>query len=143
MQMRIPAINVDAPMEYLEIIDGVMQQPTGDTHIAWYKETSRLGEVGNGIYAAHVNWYGNPEGIFFRLESLQKGDVIEIDGDNLETYLFDVQWMQNFPSDEEPPDEALGLTNEKAITLITCGGEWSSALSEYDHRTLVRAVLRE
>ena len=143
IQMRIPIIEVDAPMEYLEIIDGLMQQPTGDTHITWYKETSRLGEVGNGIYAAHVNWYGNPEGIFFRLESLQEGDVIEIDGDNQQTYLFEVQWMQDFPSDEEPPDEALGLTDEVAITLITCGGEWSSALSEYDHRTLVRAVLRE
>ena len=143
IQMRIPIINVDAPIEYLEIIDGLMQQPTGDTHITWYKETSRLAEVGNGIYAAHVNWYGNPEGIFFRLESLQEGDVIEIDGDDMQTYLYEVQWMQNFPSDEEPPDEALGLTDEAAITLITCGGEWSSALSEYDHRTLVRAVLRE
>ena len=143
MQMRIPVIEVDAPMEFLEIIDGAMQQPTGDTHITWYKESSRLGEVGNGIYAAHVNWWGNPEGIFFRLESLQEGDVVEIDGDNGETYLYQVKWMQNFPSNEEPPDEALGLTEEVAITLITCGGEWSSELSEYDHRTLVRAVLLE
>lgn len=90
-----------------------------------------------------MNWWDNPEGIFFRLESLQEGDVVEIDGDNGGTYLYQVQWMQNFPSNEEPPDEALGLTEGAAITLITCGGEWSSERSEYDHRTLVRAVLLE
>ncbi len=143
MHIRIPEIGVDAPIEYLEIIDGAMQPPSGATDVTWYKETSRLGEVGNGIYAGHLNYWGIPEGVFFRLESLQEGDIIELDGDDAETYLYQVQWMQNFPSDQEPPDEALGFTDEVAITLITCGGEWIADRAEYDHRTLVRAVLWE
>lgn len=143
MHIRIPSIEVDAPIEYLEIIDGQMQPPTGATDVTWYKETSRLGEVGNGLYAGHLNYWGIPEGVFFRLESLQEGDVIEMDGDDLQTYLYRVSWMENFPSDEEPPEEALGLTDEAAITFITCGGAWVSERAEYDHRTLVRAVLWE
>ncbi len=143
MHIRVPEIGVDAPIEYLEIIDGAMQPPTGATDVTWYKETSRLGEAGNGIYAGHLNYWGVPEGVFFRLESLQEGDIIELDGDDSQTYLYQVQWMQNFPSDEEPPDEALGFTDEVAITLITCGGEWIADRAEYDHRTLVRAVLWE
>ena len=40
--------------------------------------------------------------------------------------------------------ENLPLKNPgKPITVITCGGEWVSARAEYDHRTLVRAVLLE
>lgn len=143
MKIRIPEITVDAAIEYKEIIDGQMQAPSAELDVAWYKETSRLDEVGNGIYAGHLNWWGVPEAVFFRLESLQEGDIIELDGDDQMTYRYQVQWMQNFPSDEEPPEEALGFTEEKAITLITCGGEWVTSRSEYDHRTLVRAVLWE
>ncbi len=143
IQFRVPIIGVDAAVEYLEIIDGQMQPPSGAEDVTWYKETSRLGEVGNGIYAGHLNYWGIPEGVFFRLESLKEGDVIEIDGNDAKTYSYIVQWSENFPSDEEPPEDALGTTDEKAITLITCGGEWVSARAEYDHRTLVRAVLQE
>ncbi|MCO5218606.1 MAG: SpaA isopeptide-forming pilin-related protein [Thermomicrobiales bacterium] len=143
IRFRVPIIGVDAAVEYLEIIDGQMQPPTGAEDVTWYKETNRLGEVGNGIYAGHLNYWGIPEGVFFRLESLKEGDVIEIDGNDAMTYSYIVQWSQNFPSDEEPPEEALGTTNERAITVITCGGEWVSARAEYDHRTLVRAVQME
>ena len=143
IRFRVPIIGVDDAVEYLEIIDGQMQPPTGAEDVTWYKETSRLGEVGNGIYAGHLNYWGVPEGVFFRLESLKEGDVIEIDGNDAKTYSYIVQWSQNFPSDEEPPEEALGTTNERAITVITCGGEWVSARAEYDHRTLVRAVQME
>ena len=143
IHFRVPIIGVDAEVEYLEIIDGQMQPPTGAEKVTWYKETTRLGQIGNGIYAGHLNYWGIPEGVFFRLESLKEGDIIEIDGDDAITYIYEVQWSQNFPSDEEPPEEALGTTQEKAITVITCGGEWVSARAEYDHRTLVRAVLLE
>lgn len=51
-----------------------------------------------------------------------------------------MQWSENFPSDQEPPEEALGQTDEEAITLITCGGEWDVSRAEYDQRTLVRAI---
>lgn len=143
MHIRIPEIEVDAKIEYLEIIDGDMQPPSGATDVTWYKETSRLGEVGNGLFAGHLNFWDVPEGVFFRLESLQEGDVVELDGDDGQTYLYEVQWMQNFPINEDPPDEALGFTDEVAITLITCGGEWDAQAALYDHRTLVRAVMME
>ena len=72
---------------------------------------------------------------------LKEGDVVEITGnDEEETFRYIVQWADQFPSDEEPPEEALGQTPEQAITLITSGGEWVPDRAEYDHRTLVRAV---
>ncbi len=140
MQIRIPSIGVDYPIEYLEIIEGEMQQPTGADYITWYKETARLGEKGNGLYAGHLNWWNMPEGPFFLLDTLVEGDVVEIDGDDGETYRYIVQWEQAFPIDEEPPAEALGPTEDEVITMVTCGGQWDASVALYDHRTVVRAI---
>jgi hypothetical protein len=32
------------------------------------------------------------------------------------------------------------MTPYEAVTLITCGGEWDSSISEYDERTVARAT---
>jgi sortase (surface protein transpeptidase) len=139
--ITIEAIGVDANIEVLEIVGGEMQAPTGATDVAWYKESARLGEPGNILMAGHLNYWGVPEGVFFKLDVLKEGDVVEVTGDDEEeTFRYIVQWADQFPSDEEPPEEALGQTPEQAITLITCGGEWVADRAEYDHRTLVRAV---
>lgn len=138
--ITISAIGVNTNIEILEIIGGEMEQPTGAEDVAWYKETARLGEMGNVILAGHLNYWGVPEGVFFRLDLLQKDDLVEVEGDAGEIYRYRVEWTEPFPSDEEPPEEALGQTDEEVITLITCGGAWVVDRAEYDHRTLVRAV---
>jgi sortase (surface protein transpeptidase) len=140
VHIRIDEIDVDAEMEILETVGGVMQAPTGAEDVAWYKESARLGETGNILLAGHLNYWGVPEGVFFRLEALAEGDAVEIEGDDGETYRYIVEWAENFPSDEEPPEEALGHTSNQSLTLITCGGEWNIDMAEYDHRTVVRAV---
>jgi hypothetical protein len=141
VHMRIPGIGVDYPIEYMEILAGEMEQPSGADAIAWYKSTARLGEKGNGLYAGHLNWWGMPEGPFFLLETLVEGDAVELDGDDGETYRYIIQWTQDFPIDEEPPDEAVGPTvDEEVITMITCGGQWDASVSLYDHRTIARAI---
>lgn len=138
--ITIPVIEVDAGIEVLEIIGGAMQQPTNAEEVAWYKESARLGERGNVLLAGHLNFWGVPEGVFYLLRQLQEGDAVELEGDDGEVYRYIVQWSEDFPSDQEPPEEALGQTEEEAITLITCGGDWNIGRAEYDHRTVVRAV---
>ncbi|CAN5745850.1 hypothetical protein BH23CHL3_BH23CHL3_06970 [soil metagenome] len=140
MRVAIGEIEVDAEIEILETIGGEMQAPTGAVDVAWYKESARLGETGNILLAGHLNYWGVPEGVFFRLEALSEGDAVELEGDDGETYRYIVEWAENFPSDEEPPEETLGHTDNQSLTLITCGGEWSAEIAEYDHRTVVRAV---
>lgn len=81
----------DAAVETLEIIDGVMQQPTAPIHVAWYKETGRLGEPNNVVIAGHLNRWNVPEGVFFRLQDLQEGDRVEVTGDDGRVYVYEVQ----------------------------------------------------
>ncbi len=136
----IPIIEVDAPIEYLDLIEGEMEQPTGETNVAWYKPTARLGEVGNMLLAGHLNWWGVPEAVFFHLATLQPGDAIEVTGNDEMVYRYIVEWLEPFPAADPPPDEALGPTDDEALTLITCGGEWDVSEAEYNQRTVVRAV---
>ncbi len=137
----IDAIGVDHDVEILEVIDGVMQAPTGPDVASWYKETGRLGERNNTVIAGHLNYWGVPEGIFFSLHSLQAGDQVQIVGNDGRTYVYEVEWTRMESNLVPPAAEIVGATEEPSLTLITCGGSWNAAISEYDQRTVVRAVL--
>jgi sortase (surface protein transpeptidase) len=137
--IRIEAIGVDNPIEILETIGGVMQQPSDEAHVAWYKESARLGETGNIHLAGHVNWWGVPEAVFFNLGTLREGDIVELLDEQESSYFYEVEWVRQESNLEPPREEVLGMTNYEAITLMTCGGQWNSEISEYDERTVARA----
>jgi sortase (surface protein transpeptidase) len=137
--LQIAAIAVDAPIEVRETIGGVMQQPSDETHVAWYKETARLGETGNLLLAGHLNWWGVPEAVFFRLGELRPGDAVVLVDADTTAFTYTVEWVRQESTLAPPAEEVLGMTAYEAVTLITCGGEWNSSISEYDERTVVRA----
>ena len=139
VQLQIAAIEVDAPVEILETVGGVMQQPSDEIHVAWYKETARLGEIGNLLIAGHVNWWGIPEAVFFHLGELREGDEVVLLDEEETAYRYSIEWVRQESNLEPPREEVLGMTNYEAVTMMTCSGEWNSALSEYDARTVARA----
>ncbi|MBA2775659.1 MAG: class F sortase [Chloroflexia bacterium] len=137
--LTIASIGVEAPVEILETVGGVMQQPSDENHVAWYKETARLGELGNILIAGHLNWWGVPEAVFFALGTLEEGaEVVLVDEDG-DAYTYAVEWVRQESNLEPPSEEVLGMTDYEAVTLITCGGEWDNSISEYDERTVARA----
>ncbi len=136
----IDAAQVDAGVEILEIIDGVMEQPTGPELVTWYKETGRLGETNNVVIAGHLNYWGVPQGVFFYLDQLREGDRVEITGDDGKVYVFEVEWVRQESNFLPPAADVIGPTDVPSLTLITCGGEWNASISEYDERTVARAI---
>jgi LPXTG-site transpeptidase (sortase) family protein len=138
--LRIPAIGVDAPIEVLETVAGVMQQPSDEVHVAWYKESARLGEVGNIWLAAHLNCWGFPQAVFSDLKLLREGDEVTVLDASETPFHYTVEWVRQESNLEPPRQEVLGMTGHEAVTLITCGGEWDNTISEYNERTVARAV---
>lgn len=139
-RMVINAANVDNEVEVLEIIDGVMQAPTGPNVVSWYKETARLGESNNVVMAAHVNWWNVPQGVFYHLQDLEEGERVEITGEDGKTYVYEVEWVRQESNLAAPDPEVVGPTDVPSLTMITCGGEWDPTISEYNERTVARAV---
>lgn len=137
--LQIAAIGVDAPVEILETVGGVMQQPSDEVHVAWYKETARLGELGNMLLAGHFNWWGVPEAVFFNLGAARAGDKVVLRDEEERAYTYDVEWVRQESNLAPPAEAVLGMTTYEAVTLITCGGQWDGSISEYDERTVARA----
>ena len=137
--IKITAAHVNAKIEVLEVIDGVMQAPTGADVVSWYKSSPRLGQPGNMLLAGHLNWWGVPQAVFFYLNTLKPGDLVQVTGQGGEVYTYRVVWNRLEDATKPPTTEVVGPTKVPSLTLITCGGTWIPAASEYDSRTVVRA----
>lgn len=142
-QILIPGIDVDARVEVLEIVDGYLQDPSNGEDAAWYKETALVGSEGNAVIAGHLNWYGMPEAVFFAIDQLQLDDEIFVrDGSCLE-HRYLVEWVELIEVAMADMAEITGDSDDPILTLITCGGEWDPAISQYKQRTVVRARLAD
>lgn len=142
--LRIDAVEIEAPIEEQEIIDGVMQNPSGPFVVSWYKETGRLGEINNLVLAGHLDYWDVGEAVFYNVWQLEEGDIVEVLGQNDEVFQFEVNWVRNFQVDELTPetiqDEIVGPTTLESITLITCGGPFDYEAGEYLERIVIRGT---
>lgn len=136
-----PSIGLNAVVTTRQIVGGAMQTPKDENEVSWYKETAAPGEQGNGVFAGHLNWYGVPQAVFYGINQLQKGDEIIVTDDQGRTFVYKVQWVKLVNIADADFDKIVGPTKKPSITLITCGGDWNPAASEYNQRTVVRAVL--
>lgn len=155
-RMRIPAINVDAPIGSRVVAkDGVLQDPTGASDVVWYDFAGlpglggTPGGGGNAVFAGHVDRVGYLEyagidysgpGIFFWLDRLSPGDVIEVTM-NGKTLRYAVTWVREVPASDERWSQLLGSNvGGESITLVTCGGAFDHETREYASRLVVRAI---
>ena len=137
--IQIDAAQVDAEIEQLEIVDGVMQNPTGPWVVSWYKDLAGLGESGNVVMAGHIDYWNVGPSVFYTLAQITEGAPINVTGEDGEVYAYQVEWIRNYGADDAPLDEIVGPTPQESLTLITCGGPFDYATGHYLERTVVRA----
>ena len=142
--IRIESVEIDAPVEQQQIIDGVMQDPSGPFVVSWYQETGRLGEVNNMVMSGHLDYWDVGEAVFYNVWQVEPGQIIQVLGKDDQVYEFEVDWVRNFTVDELTPEviqeEIVGPTNVETITLITCGGPFDYQAGEYEERIVIRGT---
>lgn len=141
--IQIQKAEVDTQVEQQEIIDGVMQNPSGPFVVAWYRGTGRLGEDDNVVLAGHYDYWDVGAAIFYNLPKLAEGDEIDVTGEDGVVYTYKVEWVKNYTVDElnaESIKEIVGSTPTEKLTLITCGGFFDAQRGEYLERMVVRAT---
>jgi sortase (surface protein transpeptidase) len=139
ISIAIEAINLNAQVETIQIVDGVMQDPTGPWVVSWYKETGKLGEIDNVVMAGHLDYWDVGPAVFYSIGQLQPNDQIDVTGDDGETYSFAVEWVEQYDAANAPIQDIIGPTDAENLTLITCGGPFDYQNGVYLQRTVVRA----
>jgi sortase (surface protein transpeptidase) len=148
-------LGVDAPLGQRFVDGTAMPNPTGPSDVVWYdlSQWDGLGGVpgggGNAIFSGHVDYFApvawadavyRGRGVFFDLNVLSPGDIIEVEvgGDVLR---YAVQWRQQVASGPEGNWASI-LSSDvpvDALTLITCGGDFDLSERSYQDRVVVRA----
>lgn len=142
--IQIPKAGVDASIEYLNIVDTVMQNPSGPWVVGWYQELAKPGGTGNAVMSGHVDYWEVGPAVFYYLDTLAQGDPIDIFGEDGSVHTYLVDWLASYSVAElttETIDEIVGDVEGEKLTLITCGGTFNVDTGEYDQRMAVRASL--
>lgn len=144
VSITVEAAAIDAVIEVLEIVDGIMQDPTGPWVVSWYKETGRLGvPEDNVVVAAHVDYWDVGPAVFYNVRNLAEGDTVDMTGEDGNVYRYRVQWVELYEADNAPIQDIVGSTGETSLTMITCGGTFDYQTGHYLSRTVVRSEFVE
>jgi len=147
MRMVIPKIGVDAPVTVRAIgSDGVMGAPNGRFDVVWYDFSAFSGlggypgSSGNAVFSGHVDYHPHYTAVFWDLNLLAPGDIIEVYLPNGSVARYAVQWSESIDP-ESDFSSYCGATGEATITIVTCQGTFDPSTGQYNHRLVVRGVL--
>lgn len=140
ISLRIPKINVDATIEYVNLTSqGAVGVPKIVTNAAWFNLGPRPGERGSAVIVGHFGLKGFVSAVFSDLYKLEKGDKLYVEDEKGGIVTFVVRERRSY----NPKAEALDVFNSndgKAhLNLITCEGDWDNISKTYSERLVVFA----
>ena len=144
VSVSIPEIGVRSKLLSLGLNpDGSIAVPslaTSADEAAWYKYSVTPGQVGAAVIEGHVDSYQGPA-VFFRLGALRPGNQIDVTLADGITAVFRVTGVREYAKDKYPAATIYGPTDDAALRLITCGGDFDYATRHYLSSVVVFAVL--
>jgi sortase A len=139
VRLKIPAINVDAPVEYMGNTPAAdMAAPNDVASVGWYKYGSIPGEEGGSVIDGHVVGLRGEAGVFYQLDKLKKGDVLSVIDAKGQTAMFTVRETKTYDQSQQPT-EVFNSSGGKHLNLITCSGDWDADHRQYLKRFVVFA----
>jgi len=139
-RLRIPAIGVDTTVVPLGLDkSGALEAPDSVTVAGWYADGTAPGDIGPAIIAGHVD-SKTTAGVFKKLGTLKPGDHIQVfrGGKWLDFVVVDTS---QYAKDHFPTASVYGPTPDAELRLITCGGQFDSAVGSYEDNVVVYAVV--
>jgi LPXTG-site transpeptidase (sortase) family protein len=140
VRLKIPAINVDASLDYVNLTtSGELGAPTTPAHAAWYDQGPRPGEKGNSIIDGHYGWVNNIPAVFDSLNKVHQGDNLYVQDDHNVTTAFVVTNVQTLGESQSTKDVFVSKDDKAHLNLITCSGTWNQTGQSYSKRLVVFA----
>ncbi len=142
--VSLPSIGVTSDLMRLGLNDdGTVQVPPleADDRAGWYERGPAPGAIGPAVLLGHVDSAEFGPGVFFDLGALQAGDAVEVSRADGSVAEFVVDRVEVHPKAEFPTIDVYGNTDDAQLRLITCGGDFDSAVRSYEDNVVVFATL--
>ncbi len=138
--LTIPLIGVQTNLITLGLqSNGQLQVPSTTSVAGWYTGSPRPGSVGSAIIVGHIDSKSS-RGVFYRLNTLTKGDKIYVKRADGTLAEFSVTSVQSYLKDHFPTEDVYGPVPDAELRLITCGGAFDYATSHYLSNIVVYAT---
>ena len=121
VRIEIMAIDLGAPIRPLGVVreTGQMEVPENVNEVGWYRFGPAPGGPGSAVLAAHVDMAGEGPGVFFDLDRLRVGDLINVAFDDGMTSSFVVLQAERVAKGELNFDAVFSPVGEPLLRLIT------------------------
>ena len=132
--VEVPAIGVSSDLLDLGLNpDGTVEVPplAKDSQAGWFHGSPTPGALGPAVLLGHVDSAEYGPGIFFDLGALRPGDEITVTRQDGTAAVFAVDRVVSYPKDSFPTLEVYGNTDNAALRLITCGGQFDAGTRNY------------
>lgn len=139
-RLRIPTIGVDAIVQGVGLSrtgNGAMGIPTNFKDVAWYSPGTIPGMPGSAVIDGHLDGRNVQEAVFYNLQSLKPGDLVEVLDSNGKTLQFRVVDKKIYDYDAPTAEIFSSDTSKARLNLITCTGSWIKSQKLYNKRVVV------
>jgi len=139
-RLIIPAIGVNANIQSVGLAwqgNGQMGIPTNFTDVAWYKDGPLPGMPGSAVIDGHLDGKDVPEAVFYDLEKLQLGDLVEVIDESGKKLQFKVVGSKSYDRNATTTEVFSGDVSRARLNLITCSGDWIANEKSYNERIVV------
>ncbi len=143
-RLQIPAINVDSNLNTIGLNSkGEISTPplNKDSHAYWLTVSPTPGELGPSTIIGHVDSAAYGPGVFFKLGDLRQRDKIDITRSDGSVATFQVERVVEYKKNQFPTAEVYGDIDHAGLRLITCGGNFDTAINSYQSNIVVYAAL--
>lgn len=141
--IRIPKIRIEARVLALAIAPtGALKAPANIFDAGWYKDSARPGETGAMVIDGHASGPTKP-GLLKNIGKLVKGDKIEIERGDGESFTYTVQTTKVFDAEKLDMSSVMVpiVPGKSGLNILTSGGKFDEAANKYEQRTVVYAVI--
>ena len=136
-RLIIEKIGINAIVEKVGLTENkAMDVPKEKMNVAWYELGNKPGETGSAVIAGHYDWYDGAA-VFFKLNSLEKGDVIETVDTNGQREKFSVTDKALYKNEEFPISLVFSRRDKKRLNLITCDGIFNRQSDAYNEKLVI------
>jgi hypothetical protein len=141
VSLRIPAIGVSLMLSTLGLNpNGTAQVPGRDQAPGWFRLGPTPGQIGSAVILGHVDDYRGPAA-FYRLRSLRPGDRVDVSLADGAVAHFAVTTVASYLKTQFPAQKVYASHGDRALQLVTCGGQFDSSTGHYLSNVVVYTSL--